>query len=175
MAADDALSARSPAGLTFVAVAGAQPPPGQPFTITNTGVGALAWTATEATPWLSVSPGSGAAPASPNVSINQAGLPVGVYTGTITVAATGAGGSPQTVAVTLHVIAVGDCHRQLGLRAGRVAWTESSTTMAQLIRPAAELPAPIPPHAGSWAALLGVNNGEISDLAQRSPCRPASR
>jgi hypothetical protein len=65
----------APAGLTFVAVAGALPPSSQPFTITNTGVGALAWIATEATPWLSVSPGNGAAPANPNVSVNQAGRP----------------------------------------------------------------------------------------------------
>jgi hypothetical protein len=156
----------APAALTFVAVAGAQPPPGQPFTVTNTGLGALAWTATEATIWLSVSPGSGAAPASPTVSVNQAGLPVGVYTATITVAAAGAGGSPQTVTVTLRVIAVGDIIGNWDFELGRVAWTESSTTMSQLIRPTAQLPAPITPHAGNWAALLGVNNGEISDLAQ---------
>jgi len=156
----------APTGLTFVAVAGAQPPPSQPFTITNTGVGALAWTATENTAWLSVSPSSGAAPANPNASVNQAGLLVGVYTGTITVAAVGTGGSPQTVTVTLHVIDVQDVIGNWDFELGRVAWTESSTTMGQLIQPAAELPAPVTPHAGSWAALLGVNNGEVSDLSQ---------
>ncbi len=156
----------APAGLTFVAVAGALSPPGQPFTITNTGLGALAWTATETTPWLSVSPGSGAAPASPNASVNQAGLAVGVYTGTITVAAAGAGGSPQSVAVTLRVIRVEDVIGNWDFEQGRVAWSESSTTMGQLIRPAAELPAPITPHGGGWAALLGVNDGEVSDLSQ---------
>jgi hypothetical protein len=114
-----------------------------------------------------VSPGSGAAPASPNVAVNQAGLPVGVYTGTITVAAAaGAGGSPQTVTVTLHVIDVQDVISNWDFELGRVVWTESSTTMSQLIQPAAALPAPITPHAGDWAALLGVNNGEVSDLSQ---------
>lgn len=157
----------APAGLTFVAVAGALPPPGQPFTITNTGLGTLSWTATETTPWLAVSPGSGAAPASPQVTVNQAGLAVSVYTGTITVAVAGAGGSPQTVAVTLRVIRVEDVIGNWDFEQGPVAWTESSSTLGQLIRPAAELPAPITPHAGDWAALLGVNDGEISDLSQQ--------
>lgn len=156
----------APAALTFVAVAGAQPPPAQPFTVTNTGLGALAWTATENTPWLSVSPGSGAAPASPSVSVNQAGLPVGEYTASITVAAAGAGGSPQTVAVTLRVIRVQDVIGNWDFELGRVAWTESSTTLGQLIRPANQFVAPIAPHAGAWAALLGVNNGETSVLSQ---------
>lgn len=156
----------APAALTFVAVAGAQPPPAQPFTVTNTGLGALAWTATENTPWLSVSPPSGAAPASPNVSVNQAGLPVGEYMATITVAAAGAGGSPQAVAVTLRVIRVQDVIGNWDFEQGRVAWTESSTTLGQLIRPANQFAPPFAPHAGAWAALLGVNNGEISDLSQ---------
>jgi len=157
----------APASLTFIAVAGALPPPPQPFTITNTGLGALAWTATEITPWLAVSPPSGAAPASPQVTVNQAGLPAGVYTGTVTVAAAGAGASPQTVTVTLRVIRVEDVIGNWDFEQGRVAWTETSTTLPQLIRPAAQLPAPITTHGGGWAALLGVNNGEVSDLSQQ--------
>ncbi len=70
------------------------------------------------------------------------------------------------MAVTLRVIRVEDVIGNWDFEQGRVAWGETSTTMGQLIRPAAQLPAPITPHSGGWAALLGVNNGEISDLSQ---------
>jgi uncharacterized protein (TIGR03437 family) len=68
----------------------------------------VSYTATAATTsggsWLSVSPGSGTASGSPNVSVNAAGLAPGTYAGTITVAATGA--TSQVVNVTLVVAQV---------------------------------------------------------------------
>ena len=68
----------------------------------------VSYTATAATTsggsWLSVSPGTGTASGSPNVSVNAAGLAPGTYTGTITVAATGA--TSQVVNVTLVVAQV---------------------------------------------------------------------
>ena len=51
--------------------------------------------------WLSVSPGSGSASGSLNVSVNTTGLTANTYTGTITIAATGA--TPQVVNVSLVV------------------------------------------------------------------------
>jgi uncharacterized protein (TIGR03437 family) len=68
----------------------------------------VSYTATAATnsggSWLSVSPASGTASGSPNVSVNAATLAPGTYTGTITVAATGA--TSQVVNVTLVVAQV---------------------------------------------------------------------
>jgi hypothetical protein len=52
--------------------------------------------------WLSVSPSSGTAPGVLTVSVNAAGLPVGVYTGTITVNTSS--GAPQIVTVSLTVV-----------------------------------------------------------------------
>ena len=45
-------------------------------------------------------------------------------------------------------------------------WTENSTNFPHLIRPASELGAYIAPHRGNCAALMGVQNGEVSELTQ---------
>src|SRR5207244_8111458 len=55
--------------------------------------------------WLSATPASGSTPGSLSVSVNPSGLAAGTYNGTISVAATGAGNSPRTVAVALTVTA----------------------------------------------------------------------
>ncbi len=54
-------------------------------------------------PGYPATPGSGAGPANVTVSVDPTGLPAGLYTDTITVSATDAVNSPQTVAVTLDV------------------------------------------------------------------------
>jgi BACON domain-containing protein len=90
----------SPANLTFSANQGGTNPAGQTIAISNTGGGTLSWTASDNQPWLSVSPTSGSAPASPTVSASIAGLAPGTYNGTITVTAPGATGSPKTIPVT---------------------------------------------------------------------------
>jgi hypothetical protein len=71
--------------------------------VTNGGAGSLDWTASDDSAWLSVTPGSGAAPTELVVSADPAGLLPGVYTGHITVTAGGASGSPHTITVTLTV------------------------------------------------------------------------
>ena len=53
--------------------------------------------------WLSVSPNSGTSPLAVKVTVNPTGLPIGTYTGTITVTAPAAGNSPRSAAVTLTV------------------------------------------------------------------------
>jgi hypothetical protein len=96
----------SPASLSFTAEQGSNPA-GQTLTISNTGTGTLAWTATEPIPWLVGSPGSGSLGAGQSapmaVSVNTAGLAPGSYSGTITVTAPGATSSPRTVAISLTV------------------------------------------------------------------------
>ena len=53
--------------------------------MTNTGGGTLSFTASDDAPWLSVSPGSGSAPATLTAAVNIAGLAAGTYNATITV------------------------------------------------------------------------------------------
>lgn len=73
------------------------------------GTSSLTFTATGAvaTPsgggWLSVSPNSGVAPLAVKVTVNPTGLPIGSYSGTVTITAAGASNSPRTVPVTLTV------------------------------------------------------------------------
>ncbi len=88
--------------LTFGAVVGGSNPAVQPVTISNTGAGTLSWTATKTQSWLTLSSSSGTAPAGLSIGVNTSGLTAGTYKDTVTIAASGATGSPATVAVTLN-------------------------------------------------------------------------
>lgn len=57
--------------------------------------------------WLSATPPAGNTPLGVTVTANPAGLAVGTYTGTVSVASTGATNSPQTVSVTFDVTVAG--------------------------------------------------------------------
>ena len=94
----------SPATLSFSATAGSGVNP-SPATVSvaNIGSGTLSFTATSDSAWLSVTPTSGAAPSSLQVSATLGTLAVGTYTGHINVAAPGAQGSPASVTVTFVV------------------------------------------------------------------------
>ncbi|HSU14349.1 BACON domain-containing protein [Longimicrobium sp.] len=93
---------------SFAALAGTNPA-AQPVTITNTGGGTLAWSASDDAPWLTVTPASGSlasnAGAQAALSVSTAGLAAGTYHATVTLTAPGAGGSPRALAVTLAVSA----------------------------------------------------------------------
>jgi len=94
----------APQALTFNYSVGNPAPAAQTVSITNTGGGTLSWTAsTSGEYWLAVSPLSGSAPAMLSMSINPANLAAGTYTSTVQVAATGAAGSPASIAITLVV------------------------------------------------------------------------
>ena len=75
-------------------------------TVTNSGSGTLSFTASSDSPWLSVTPGAGSAPQSIQVSVALGTLGVNVYTGHITVRASGAQGSPASITVTFVVAQV---------------------------------------------------------------------
>jgi hypothetical protein len=79
----------------------------QRLAITNPGDGPLNWTASTDVPWLILGRTSGTVPADAwrgvYVNVNQNGLPIGEYVGTITFDAPGAIGSPGQVRVTLRV------------------------------------------------------------------------
>ncbi len=97
----------TPASLQFAATAGGTAPAAQSIQIANSAGGTLAWTAAASaasnTEWLSVSPASGTAPSTLTVSVSLAGLSAGTYTGSISITAAGATGSPAAVSVTLVV------------------------------------------------------------------------
>lgn len=98
--------ALSSTNLSFVAAVGESPHASQTVYVSNIGAGSLNWTATiggSGTNWLGIGPASGTGDRAIQVNANAAGLPVGTYTRTINVAASGADNSPQTVNVTLIV------------------------------------------------------------------------
>jgi hypothetical protein len=99
----------SPASLLFSGQAGGATPASQTLTISNTGGGTLNWSVSTNVPWLSVSPSSGSAPPSANVtvSVNIAGLSAGQHHGQITLTAAGATNSPVIVPVTLTLTPAG--------------------------------------------------------------------
>ena len=95
------------AGLTFTQAAGGSGP-AQTITLTSTPV-SVSFTATATTAgssgnWLLVASATGSTPGSVLVSVNAASLAVGTYTGTVTITAAGASGSPIVYAVTLNVV-----------------------------------------------------------------------
>lgn len=102
-AASPATITAAPTSLQFAYTTGAAAPPAQTIQITNSGSGTLAWTATSTATWLTVSPSSGTAPASLNVSISTDGLSAGTYNGSVQISSTGASNTPLSVAVTLTV------------------------------------------------------------------------
>ena len=100
----------SPDSLNFNAEVGGTNPVDQNFQIENIGGGTLFYTLSEGISWLIAAPMSGG-PVPPAdtvlVSVDISGLSAGDYTGNIIITALGAGGSPDTVYVTLHIEASG--------------------------------------------------------------------
>ena len=97
----------SPGQFGFSGVAGSASPAAQTLEIREPSGGPLTWSASvgPGAPWLSLSANGGAAPADISISVDPAGLPAGNYSGTITVSASDAVGSPVTVDVTLALAA----------------------------------------------------------------------
>lgn len=94
----------SPSALSFSGLVGQASPPTQALAIQNAGVGSFNWTATTDAPWLAISAGSGATPASINVSVNSTGLGAGTYTGHVTITAAGIPNSPLSVPVSFSLL-----------------------------------------------------------------------
>ena len=139
--------AASPSSLSFSATAGGANPSSQNVSITNTGGGALNWTASSNAAWLSVSPTSGTAPSATTASVNITGLAAGTYNGSITITAAGATNSPFSVPVTLTVTTSGG--GQLitngGFETGTTPWTLSGAVRSTGAYP----------HSGTAYSILG--------------------
>jgi hypothetical protein len=94
----------SQAMLSFTGMLGiANDPAPQMVSVSNTGNGALNFTATSDSSWLTVVPGTGTAPQSIQIDALLGTLTAGTYTGHVTVTAMGAQGSPTTITVTFMV------------------------------------------------------------------------
>ena len=93
----------SPTALVFSATAGSGNPPSQAFSVSKSGGGQLSWTASENAAWLALSSSSGGNNQTISVSVNTSGLSAGTYSTPVTVSASGASNSPQTILVSLTV------------------------------------------------------------------------
>jgi M6 family metalloprotease-like protein len=131
--APDPEIARSPATMTFTAVAGDGNPASQTLEIGNSGGGTLEWTVSDAAEWLSLSPASGSTAGetdSVSVSVNTSGLAVDTYAAAITVAAAAASNTPQTTFVTLELAQVIDTVTIVGEGPGDGTVTSSPARLA---------------------------------------------
>ena len=93
--------AATPPAVAFAAVTGGMSPPPQALTVDAIGGGTLPWEASADVPWVSVSPARATAPSLVWVAADIASLPVGNYTGRITVTTTSGDEMKVTVPVTL--------------------------------------------------------------------------
>jgi uncharacterized protein (TIGR03437 family) len=98
----------TPSPLTFNGQAGGANPASQTLSVTSAN-GAVNFTAAPATTsggnWLSVLPTSGTTNTTVQVSVNTSGMASGNYSGSITVTAPGASGSPAVIPVSLTLAA----------------------------------------------------------------------
>jgi uncharacterized protein (TIGR03437 family) len=127
--------------LTFQGAPGVNPP-AQTVTINNTGGGVISWTATatSAGNWLQVTPASGSGNGSVQVSAVAGSMPVGSYTGTVTITASGAANSPATIQVTFQIIQI--------------------PVLTTVVQGASFQPGIVP---GSWVTITGANFTTITD------------
>jgi hypothetical protein len=93
----------NPDSFTFSATQGEDNPPTQTLNISNSGSGDLNWDLSKTQSWLDLSPTSGTNTGSSTLSVNVAGMSAGTYNDTVTITASGASNTPQTVPVTLTI------------------------------------------------------------------------
>jgi hypothetical protein len=91
----------SPTNLSFVATQGGGNPAPQTVSISNTGGGSLAWSATDNIDWLALSPATGTGNGVVTATVATGARTAGTYNANITLTAIGT--SPVTVPVTLTV------------------------------------------------------------------------
>lgn len=98
----------TPASLTFTQAAGGAAPAAQTVTVSGT-PGPINFTVGAAAAgggaWLTATPANGSTPGTIQVSASAGTLGVGQYTGTVTITAPAASGSPISIPVTLNVVA----------------------------------------------------------------------
>jgi uncharacterized protein (TIGR03437 family) len=138
----------APAALTFNYTVGAAAPAAQSVSITNTGAGALSWTAATIDYWMAVSPASGSAPGTLSVSVSPANLAAGTYTSAVQITAAGATGSPAAIAITLVV--------QGTQPAGNITAVSNAGSFQPGVAPA------------TWVSIFGTNLSAVTYTWQAS-------
>lgn len=88
---------------SFTATIGGANPGTRSISIANVSGTPLNWTASESSPWLSLSATSGTTPSTLDLNASIEGLAIGNYSATVTVQAPGAIGSPKIINVSLSV------------------------------------------------------------------------
>ena len=104
-AASGPLLVTAPSSLSFSAVAGRTNPAPAALSVANGGTGTLSFTSAAGAPWLAVSPASGTAPATAQVSVSIAGLAAGTYSSQVTLSTSGTPATTSTIPVTLKLTA----------------------------------------------------------------------
>ena len=94
----------APTSLTFNYQIGGSNPAPQSVAVSSSTSTAINYTAMTATTWLTTT-ASGMTPGNLSIGANPSGLAAGTYTGSVSVASTGASNSPQSIPVTLNVTA----------------------------------------------------------------------
>ena len=98
----------SPTLLNFSGTAGGAAPVAQTFNISNPAGGTLTWTLTKSASWLGLNITNGTTNTeidAISASVSTSGLAAGTYSTAITISASGASNSPQTIPVTLTLSA----------------------------------------------------------------------
>ena len=102
VSAVQAVIASNPTSLNFFA-ATTLAPESQNITVSNTNGGAMSWSASFDSGWLSATPTTGNAPTVVTVTPNSVGLAVGQYNGNAILSSGAAGNSPLSVPVSMYV------------------------------------------------------------------------
>ena len=95
----------SPSSFSFIVTQGSNPA-SQNLEIWNSGGGTLSWSVSDSATWLSVYPSSGISTGVTNnvtVSANTYEMSAGTYSASITISASGATNTPQTIPVSLEI------------------------------------------------------------------------
>lgn len=93
-------------GMTFSSFASSENPSAQNFKVKNSGVDILNYTISSNSSWLAVNPSSGSSSGewdTITVSVDNTGLDIGTYQGTISISSPEVDNSPQTVSVEMRI------------------------------------------------------------------------
>ena len=148
--------------VSFNYTLGGSAPSSQTVGISDGGGGTLFWSASSNSSWLTVSPASGTGAGTLSLGINVAGLSAQTYTGAITVTASDASNTPQTISITLNVSSAPvTSPTVLGIvnsaswSNGTVAPGELVTIGGSLLGPSAGLSGSIDPSTGKMQTQVG--------------------
>jgi len=95
-----------PSSLNFNAQQGGANPASQTLSVWNSGGGTLTWAASDNADWLILSPSKGSSTGeidNMTLSVDISGMDAGTYAAVITISASGAANTPQTVVVNLAI------------------------------------------------------------------------